>query len=626
MDLTQIKDPSFLKEMNEEQLNNLAEDIRSFLIENISKTGGHLSSNLGVVELTIALHYVFNSPKDKIFYDVGHQSYIHKILTGRAGQFDTLRKLNGLSGFQKLNESIHDVWEAGHSSTALSAAIAMAISRDLDGDNFDVIPIVGDAAMVGGESLEALNHLGSIENKVIIILNDNQMSIGQRVGGVGNFLSDVRISKTYNNLKQDYRILFSKGKIRKRIFKITKGMKDFVRRSFVSETIFNDFGIKYLGPVDGHNMHDLIRALSVAKKSKDSVVIHVVTKKGKGYEYAEKDICGKWHGIGPFDINTGQSLSVLPDGIFSWSKVIASHVEKHMEVDKDIVTITPAMISGSCLEDIFDKFPKRSFDVGIAEQHAATFAAGLSLSGKKPFLSLYSSFLQRAYDQINHDIGRMNLPCLICVDRAGLVGADGPTHHGVFDLGILNPIPNLVIFSPSNVIEAKQFINTAFKLNNQPFIIRISRDNIKEIDYNLDDTIELGTWVDIKHDNDYLTTIITYGDNVDKVISLFDLNNIKVRVINARFIKPMDYDLLDTLSIDDKPLIIYETDLKTNSLASNISYYFAQKGCNKKIYSFGIDDHYSVQGNVEEIKEVEEISLKSLLKKVKVILNEEGKN
>ena len=419
MDLTKIKDPSFLKEMDIRQLNELAEEIRQFLIDNISQTGGHLSSNLGVVELTIALHYVFDSPTDKRC------------------------------------ESEHDCFEAGHSSTALSGAIGMAVARDLNRENYHIIPVIGDAAMVGGESLEALNHLGFIDNKVIIILNDNQMAIGKSIGGFGEFLSSVRISGTYNNLKEDYRNLTSHNKFGQMIFNFSKRVKDFIKHGLIDDTIFEDFGVDYLGPVNGHNFDDLIRVLNVAKNAKSSVVVHIVTKKGRGYKFAENDIEGKWHGIAPFNIKDGTIKNPPDPGKKSWSKMVADYIEMKMARDKDIVTITPAMIHGSALDQIFKHYPDRSFDVGIAEEHALTFTAGLSLANKKPFVSVYSSFLQRAYDQVNHDIARMDLSCLICVDRCGFVGADGPTHHGVFDLGFLNQLPNLTICTPNNSINAK---------------------------------------------------------------------------------------------------------------------------------------------------------------------------
>lgn len=621
MDLTKITSPDFLKDLTEEQLYSLSEDIRLFLIENISKTGGHLSSNLGIVELTMALHYVFTSPQDKIFFDVGHQSYVHKILTGRAKDFATLRKTKGMSGFQKLKESPHDVWEAGHSSTALSAAVAMAVSRDLDHQQHHVIPVIGDAAMASGESLEALNHLGSLDNKVIIILNDNQMAIGKSIGSLGNFLADVRISRTYHHLKEDYRLLLSKGKIRRSILKVTKKMKNFVKRGVMKNTVFEGFGVEYLGPVDGHNMHDLIRALMVAKNATNSVVVHVVTKKGKGYKHAENDLCGRWHGIAPFDIDSGNLLAKPNVEYENWSSIVASHIESLMQEDKDIVAVTPAMIHGSSMSSMFEKYPERCFDVGIAEEHAMTFVAGLSISGKKPFISIYSSFLQRAYDQINHDIARMNLPCLITVDRAGIVGSDGPTHHGVFDIGILNAIPNVVIFAPKDAKEAMDYMCYVFTDFSHPYVLRVPRADVKKVDNYQYTPLTIGSWTVEMDSQDSAITIISYGDNVLKLITLCLENRISAKIINARFIKPMDFSMLDTIGNEQKPILVYETDLKTNSLASAISYYYSQKGVCQTIYSIGIDDHYSMQGAIDDIYKEEQIDLDSVLLKIKEIIN-----
>ena len=443
MKLEQIKNPQFLKQLNIEELEELADQIRSFIIHHVSETGGHFSSNLGVVELTIALHYIFDSPLDKIIFDVGHQSYVHKILTGRAAQFSTLRQYNGLSGFQKKKESIHDVWEAGHSSTALSAAIGMAIARDLNHEQGEMICVVGDAALMSGESFEALNYIGSVDSKVIIILNDNNMSISRNVGGLSNFFSDIRMSTQYKNARNNYISFLSKSNLGKKVYKITKKVKDQIKNNVINDNIFGEFGLDYIGPINGHDFHDLFNALSLASEMDHSVVVHVHTVKGKGYPLAENDYYGVYHGVAPFDYREG--IRSKESSMISWSEVVARHIEKWMYEDQDIVTITPAMISGSCLRHIFDTFPDRAFDVGIAEEHAMTFAAGLSNAQKKPFITIYSSFLQRAYDQINHDIARMQLPCLIGVDRSGLVGADGETHHGVFDMSILSSIPNLLL-------------------------------------------------------------------------------------------------------------------------------------------------------------------------------------
>lgn len=624
MDLNKIKDPSFLKELDIRQLNELAGEIRQFLINSISQTGGHLSSNLGVVELTIALHYVFNSPEDKIFFDVGHQSYVHKILTGRANQFATLRKYGGLSGFQKRCESEHDCFEAGHSSTALSAAIGMAVARDLNHQNFHVIPVIGDAAMVGGESLEALNHLGSINNKVIIILNDNQMAIGKSIGGFGEFLSSVRISGTYNNLKEDYRNLTSHNKFGQMIFNVSKRIKDFVKHGLIDDTIFEDFGVEYLGPVNGHNFDDLIRVLNLAKNSKSSVVVHVVTKKGRGYKFAENDKSGKWHGIAPFNIADGTLKNPEKNGKVSWSKVVADYIEMKMASDQDIVAITPAMIHGSAMDNLFKHYPDRCFDVGIAEEHALTFTCGLSLAKKKPFISVYSSFLQRAYDQINHDLARMDLSCLICVDRCGFVGADGPTHHGVFDLGILNQLPNVIICAPNDSANTKRFINTYLKNNDHPYILRIPRGEIENNEIEEDEILPIGKWqIDIT--NDYDVTVISYGRNVTRINEYFKDKEIKIRLVNALYIKPMDTQMLQDI-VDDKPLVVYETDLKINSLASNIAYYYSQNKILKNIYSFGVDDHYSTQGTIDEILKDEGLDMGSFYQRIKEIINEERTN
>ncbi len=613
MDINAIKDPSFLKQMNIKELEDLAYDIRAFMIANISQTGGHLSSNLGVVELTMALHYVFDSPRDKIFFDVGHQCYTHKILTGRANDFSTLRKYNGLSGFQKRCESIHDVWEAGHSSTALSAAVGMALSRDLSNEKFDVIPVIGDASIVGGMSLEALNHLGSTNSKVIIILNDNQMSISQNVGGINDFLSKLRTSMTYNKAKQEYKEQIERTAFGRRVYRTTKRMKDFIKSHVIQDSIFTEFGVDYIGPIDGHDFKDLIRALTKAKNSEKSIVVHILTKKGKGYVYSENDIDGSWHGPAPFDIQTGRPLQTISDGMISWSKLMSNSVEQLMDDDKDIVVVTPAMVNGSKLESIFSNYPERAFDVGIAEQHAATFAAGLSISGKKPYLTIYSSFIQRAYDQINHDIARMNLPMLISIDRAGLVGDDGETHHGVFDLGIFLPIPNLNIFSPLNAIEAQNYVYTAFKNNDGPYIIRFPRGNVKQEKIANFERLEIGSWSWLhKHQNN-ICTLISYGPELNDIVAAIDSSNLRVNIINARFIKPMDYNALLEIASFNHPVIIYETSQKIGGLGSQIIEYYNSIKVDVNITSFGLEDKYIPQGKVNELLHQEKLDIDSLI-------------
>ena len=624
MNLEKIKDPEFIKQLNIEELEDLARDIRQFLIENVSQTGGHFSSNLGVVELTMALHYVFDSPKDKFLFDVGHQSYVHKILTGRAKNFQTLRQYKGMSGFQKRKESIHDQWEAGHSSTAISGGIGMAVARDLNHEKGEVICIVGDGAIMSGESFEALNHLGSIKSKVIVILNDNNMSITRNVGGFSNFLSDIRISTKYKNVKSNYITFLSHLRFGQYVYKFTKGVKDRIKRNVMDDNIFAQFGLDYIGPVDGHDFRELINAFNAAKDMKHSVVVHVHTIKGKGYTLAENDKTGLYHGVSPFDYHLG--IVKKSENTKSWSEVIASQVEKRMEIDNDIVVITPAMISGSCLGHIFERFPNRSFDVGISEEHAMTFAAGLSNAHKKPFITIYSSFLQRAYDQINHDIARMNLPCLIGVDRSGLVGSDGETHHGVFDISFLSSIPHLIIMTPKDALEAKKMINTAFIHFDRPYILRFPKGNIFDQKCDNDEILELGQWEKIIDNNESHLTIITYDQKVNAVYDAIIKEKLNVNLINARFTKPIDYAMLNELYDKNQDLIIYENDIMIGSLGSMIAQYYSRLHMNMNIDYFGIDDHYTPQGNIEELLELEKISVNDLIIFTKEKLNEKREN
>lgn len=623
MEIKKIENPRFLKQLNIEELNQLSQDIRDFLIENISQTGGHFSSNLGIVELTVALHYVFDSPEDKFLFDVGHQAYVHKILTGRAPMFTKLKKYGGMCGFQNRHESIYDPWEAGHSSTTISGATGLAIARDLKKEQFEVISIIGDAALMSGESLEALNFLGGIDTKVIIILNDNNMSISRNVGGLSNFLSDVRMSYKYNQAKSNYTEILSQSAVGQKIFDMTKRVKDKVKRKILLDTPFSQFDLDYIGPVDGHNMEELIRALETVKNLDHSVVLHVLTKKGKGYEPAEKDCSGVYHSVGPFDISKGIQ-PVLDQERHSWSHSVSDHVEYLMNKHDDICVITPAMITGSCLQSIFKNHPDRSFDVGIAEEHAMTLAAGLSQGGEFPFLSVYSSFFQRAYDQLNHDIARMNLPCLIGIDRAGLVGGDGATHHGVFDIGIIAPIPGVVIMAPKDEEEAQKMINTAYQNKDHPYVMRYSKNKVIDTHQHTDETIKLGEWELIKEVEDAAVNVVTYGDNVLAVLEMAETDHLPINIINARFIKPIDEDMLNKMS--DKPIIVYETDLMSGSLGSIMSLYYEKNHINVDMSFIGIDDHYVTFGDNESLYKQEHISLNDLKNKIEEIEHEKRKN
>lgn len=623
MEIKKIENPRFLKQLNIDELNQLSQDIRDFLIENISKTGGHFSSNLGIVELTVALHYVFDSPKDKFLFDVGHQAYVHKILTGRAPMFNKLKKYGGMCGFQNRHESIHDPWEAGHSSTTISGATGLAIARDLKKENFEVISIIGDAALMSGESLEALNFLGGIDTKVIVILNDNNMSISRNVGGLSNFLSDVRMSYKYNQAKSNYTEILSQSAFGQKIFDVTKRVKDKVKRKILLDTPFSQFDLDYIGPVDGHNIEELIRALETVKNLDHSVVLHVLTKKGKGYEPAEKDRSGVYHSVGAFDIVKGIQ-PVLDKEKHSWSQSVSDHVEYLMNKHDDICVITPAMITGSCLQKIFKNYPDRSFDVGIAEEHAMTLAAGLSQGKEFPFLSVYSSFFQRAYDQLNHDIARMNLPCLIGIDRAGLVGGDGATHHGVFDIGLIAPIPGVIIMAPKDEEEAQKMINTAYQNKDHPYVMRYSKNKVIDTHQHTDETIKVGQWELIKEMEDAAINVVTYGDNVLAVLKMAEMDHLPINIINARFIKPIDKDMLERMS--DKPIIVYETDLMNGSLGSIMSLYYEKNHINVDMSFIGIDDHYVTFGDNESLYKQEHISLNDLKNKIEEIEHEKRKN
>jgi len=613
MDLYSIKNPEFLKSMSEKELESLSHEIRNFLIENISKTGGHLASNLGVVELTVALHYVFDSPRDRIFFDVGHQSYVHKILTGRADQFPTLRRYHGLSGFQKRKESIHDVWEAGHSSTSLSAALGMAVARDLSHENFHVIPVIGDGALSSGMALEALNEIGSERKNMIIVFNDNKMSISRNVGGLTSGFSRLRSSKSYTKIKAGMKKNLRSNSFGSTVYTALKTFKDTVRNAVIDGGVFEEFNVDYIGPVDGHNLHDLIQVFSAAAEHEGPIVVHVITQKGRGYAPCESDREGKWHGVGPFDIATGRPLSSIPEGYAAYSQFIADQVEHLADENENIIAITPAMMTGSSLQKFFAKYPTRSFDCGIAEEHAATFAAGLAISGKRPFLAIYSSFLQRAYDQINHDICRMDLPVVIGIDHAGLVGDDGETHHGVFDIGILRPLPNMIIAQPKDASEARDLIRTAFS-QKHPFAIRFPKGTVAVNQMREEEDIRIGTWTKHNDHPDNKVCILTYGDLVDTVLEKVRVNNLPVTVVNCRFFKPLDTSMIEELAESGMKLIVYESDMKAGGLASAILEYACDEQIQIHLKRFGIDDEYISQGSLNLLRKDIHIDLPSVLR------------
>lgn len=603
MDLKSIKSPSFLRNLSIAELEQLSDEIRKFLIENLSKTGGHIGPNLGVVELTVALHKMFNSPRDKIIWDVGHQSYVHKILTGRGRDFDTLRKYKGLSGFPKRSESVHDVWETGHSSTSLSAAMGMAIARDLKGEKNYIIPVIGDGALTGGMALEALNHIGHEKKNIIVILNDNEMSIAPNVGAVHNILGRLRTAGKYNWAKDEIEGLLKKipavGGI---VASKAERLKDSFKYLFVPGMFFEELGFTYLGPIDGHSYEDLFDTIKYAKKTNGPVLLHVVTKKGKGYYPAENDKVGTWHGTGPYKIETGDFIKPI-DSPPAWSKFVSETVRELAKTDERIVAITPAMTVGSKLEGFQAEFPERVIDVGIAEQHATTLAAGLATQNMKPYLTIYSTFLQRAYDQIVHDICRQNLNVFIGIDRAGLVGADGDTHQGVFDIAFLRNLPNIVLMMPKDENEAKHMVYTAINYESGPIAMRFPRGNGLGVPVDQEfKKIPIGSWEILKEGNDY--AIISFGTTIPMAMEAaktLEKYGYQVMVVNARFIKPLDERLLSTIISKNIPIITVEEGILQGGFGSSILEFASDHGFNTQITRLGIPDEFIDHGGVSEL-------------------------
>lgn len=622
LDLLSIKDPSFLKKMSNEELIRLSADIRKFLVEQTSVTGGHIGPNLGVVELTIALHKEFDSPKDKIIWDVGHQSYVHKILTGRAGEFDTLKKYKGLSGFPKMSESEHDVWETGHSSTSLSAAMGMAAARDIKKEHYYILPVIGDGALTGGMALEALNHIGHEKKDMIVILNDNEMSIAPNVGALHTMLGRLRTAGKYNRAKDELEMLIKKiPAVGGKLAATAERLKDSLKYMLVSGVFFEELGFTYLGPVDGHNYDELFENIRYAKKTKGPVLLHVITKKGKGYQPAERDTTGNWHGTGPYKIETGDFLKSPSKGP-AWSSLVSETVRKLARKDERIVAITPAMPVGSKLEGFASEFPQRFYDVGIAEQHAATFAAGLATQKMKPFLAIYSTFLQRAYDQVVHDICRQNLNVFIGIDRAGLVGSDGETHQGVFDIAFLRHIPNIVLMMPKDENEGQHMVNTAIQYNDGPIAMRFPRGNGYGVpmDEELKE-IPIGTWEVLKEGSDAI--ILTFGTTIPMALNTaaqLEKENYSVKVVNARFIKPMDENMLNSLLAEKLPILTIEEAVLQGGFGSAVIEYAHNQGFyGTLIDRMGIPDYFIEHGNVDELLQEINLTTEVAVKRIKQI-------
>lgn len=596
--------------MSNAELEELSADIRTFLIESLANSGGHIGPNLGVVELTVALHKVFDSPKDKFLWDVGHQSYVHKLLTGRGAEFDTLRQYKGLCGFPKRNESEHDVWETGHSSTSLSGAMGMAAARDIKGTDEYILPIIGDGALTGGMALEALNHIGDEKKDMIVILNDNEMSIAPNVGAIHTMLGRLRTAGKYQWVKDELEYLFKRiPAVGGKLAATAERIKDSLKYLLVSGMFFEEMGFTYLGPVDGHSYEDLFENLEYAKKTKGPVLLHVITKKGKGYKPAESDKIGTWHGTGPYKIDTGDFVKPTAAAP-SWSGLVSETVRKLAREDGRIVAITPAMPVGSKLEGFAKEFPERMFDVGIAEQHAATMAAGLATQDMKPFLAIYSTFLQRAYDQVLHDICRQNLNVFIGIDRAGLVGADGETHQGVFDIAFMRHMPNMVLMMPKDENEGQHMVNTAIQYDEGPIAMRFPRGN--GLGVKMDEqlkTIPIGSWEVLRPGKD--AVILTFGTTIKMALQAAEelqKEGKSIRVVNARFIKPLDESMLNEILSEGMPILTIEEAVLQGGFGSSVLEYIHDKKVSHiKVERMGIPDEFIEHGSVDAL--LEEIGL-----------------
>lgn len=597
--LEEINSPQDLKKLTLQQKKKLAEEIRNYIIEIVSKNGGHLASNLGVVELTIALHTVFNVPEDKIIWDVGHQCYVHKILTGRREEFKNLRKPNGLAGFPKSNESPADSFNTGHSSTSISAALGMARARDLQGKNNAVIAVIGDGALTGGMALEALNDAGYSKCKMTVILNDNEMSISPNVGGLNKFLGKLRTKKLYtttNNLLKKQ--ISSVPVIGKPMVVGIQRIKRAIKQLVIHKMFFEDIGFTYLGPVDGHNIEKLESILKTSKQVNGPVLIHVLTKKGKGYKFAEKNP-DKFHAISPFNIENGELKTPKEK---DYSKVFGEKIVELAKENSKIVAVTASMKNGTGLADFAQEFPYRFFDVGIAEQHAVTMAAGMAKEGMIPFVPIYSSFYQRAYDQVIHDVAMQNLPVIMCVDRAGIVGADGETHQGTLDMAFFRLVPNLTIMAPKDFKEFEDMLEFAVGLN-KPVVIRYPRGGEDaEVKFKSHAKIELGK-AEVLHEVKNLenptkeVTIIAIGKTVSEAVKLADRmqkeEGITPEIINARFLKPFDSEKMIQSIQRTKNVITIEDGTVINGLATTVKELIVDNNIqNVKFKSYAYPDKF----------------------------------
>ncbi len=599
--LNKIKDYKDLKHLSKEEIKTLADEIRKYIIEITSKNGGHIGPSLGVVELTIALLRAFDPSKDRIVWDIGHQAYPYKILTGRKEEFKTLRKYKGISGFLKREESPYDHFGAGHSSTSISASLGMRVGKDLKKEDGYAIAIIGDGAMTAGQAFEGLNNAGWLDpDKFIVILNDNQMSISPNVGAIYTYFNKIITNQVFQKPRQKLKVILKKL-LGDTGANLARKLEEYIKGLFAPGIIFEELGFTYIGTIDGHSLFDLEKTLENAKKMRGPILIHVITQKGKGYKPAEENATA-FHGISPFDKITGLPLKKASQNP-SWSKVFGSALCQLAEKDEKIVAITPAMREGSGLYEFSQKFPERFFDVGIAEQHAATFAGGLAVEGLKPVLSYYSTFLQRAYDQVIHDIALQKLPVVFAIDRAGLVGEDGPTHHGVFDIAFLRAVPNIIITAPKDAQELRNLLYTGIE-SQLPFAVRYPRGESSGKIEDKFEKIPIGSWEILEEGKDIAFLAVgKYVNKALKVREILKTKGLSLTVVNARFIKPFDEKLLIKILKEHEIIITGEDGVLNGGFGSGVAEFMLDNGYTNKLLRFGIPDKFITHGKVHLLEE-----------------------
>lgn len=598
--LDDIKAENDIKKIKEDDLDKLCHEIREFLIEHVSHTGGHLASNLGCVELTVAIHRCLEFPKDKLIWDVGHQSYVHKILTGRKDEFDSLRQFGGISGFPKASESDCDAFNTGHSSTSMSAALGMACARSIKGTDEKIVSIIGDGSFTGGMVYEAINNMSNKKTGCLIILNDNEMSIDENVGGMSKYLNRLRIGQGYNELKSNVeKALFQMGEPGEKLARKIKRSKDSIKQILIPGMFFEDLGLTYVGPVDGHDIKAMEEVFSRALKLNKPILVHVKTVKGKGYIYAEKHPC-YFHGIAPFDMKTGRIINKPAHA--SNTVIFSRKITSLAEQNKKIVTVTAAMAKGTGLDRFASAFPDRFFDVGIAEEHAVTFAAGLAKAGMIPVVAIYSSFLQRAYDQIIHDVCLQRLHVIFAIDRSGLVGEDGDTHQGIFDLAYLTHIPHMTILAPKNRYELEQAIEFAVDFDG-PIAIKYSkgtaslkfRDKREPIVMGKAEYIYKGSKIAILAAGNMM-------DEADELVTMLKKDGITPSLVNPRFLKPVDYNVIDELSVNHDTLVIMEEGIRHGGYGALIKEYVSEKNYSMRVIHGAIDDTFVEHGSIKQLR------------------------